>query len=435
MLEKKKMKFVDFKVDAVKQLAPEHFGFDVHLIYPDGTFMIQEKRGYETAEKAQTDRDETVGRLYAGKYTVYDNVTIEEFMTYWLEEVMKIRITACSYESYSNIVNNHIIPFFEEKNLLLVNNIKMAHVQQLYNEKANYSHAVARLVKTVMNTSMEYAQTNNIISGNPAKGVNLPKSMEMKSDFHTRSIDVSKTLTLEQIKRLLDKSRDTPIHMQILFAVLMGLRRGEINGLKYSDIDYMNQTLTIRRQLGKAPNTAPKDFQPKTFTKQEIRLKTDSSYRTLPIPDYVFEEILKERKKYEANRKRRINDKNNPFYDGDYICCSTYGRPRSKTFHFKHYKKLLQENGLPDIRWHDLRSTFCTLLIKHNYSPKAISKLMGHAKEIITLDVYGDNAQIIADGVEEIKPFMDQVMPKEIDLHEYLCDTEVNMAIAIGAEG
>ena len=433
MLEKKKLRLVDFKVDAVKQLATDHFGFDVHLIYPDGTFMIQEKRGYETASEAQTKRDETVGLLYAGKYTVYDDVTVEEFMTYWLEDVMKIKITACSYDAYANIVNNHILPFFRAKNLRLINNIKMAHVQQLYNEKANYSHAVARLVKTVMNTSMEYARTNNIISRNPAKGVNLPKSMEIKKGFRTRSIDASKTLTLEQIKVLLDKSRDTPIHMQILFAVLMGLRRGEINGLKYSDVDYMNQTLTVRRQLGKAPNTVREDFQAKTFTKQEIRLKTDSSYRTLPIPDYVFEEILKERKKYEANRKRRINDKNNPFYDGDYICCSTYGKPRSKVFHFKYYKKLLQENNLPDIRWHDLRSTFCTLLIKNNYSPKAISKLMGHAKEIITLDIYGDNAQIIADGVEEIQPFMNEVMPKKIDLHEYLCDTEVNMDMLIGA--
>ena len=155
---------------------------------------------------------------------------------------------------------------------------------------------------------------------------------------------------------------------------------------------------------------------------------------TLPDEEAnVFEEILKERKKYEANRKRRINDKNNPFYDGDYICCSTYGKPRSKAFHFKYYKKLLQENNLPDIRWHDLRSTFCTLLIKNNYSPKAISKLMGHAKEIITLDIYGDNAQIIADGAEEIQPFMNEVMPKKIDLHEYLCDTEVNMDMLIGA--
>lgn len=64
-----------------------------------------------------------------------------------------------------------------------------------------------------------------------------------------------------------------------------------------------------------------------------------------------------------------------------------YGRPRSKGFHCKYYKRLLAENGLPDICWHDLRSTYCTLLLKEAFNPKAVSKLMGHAKELITMDV------------------------------------------------
>lgn len=65
----------------------------------------------------------------------------------------------------------------------------------------------------------------------------------------------------------------------------------------------------------------------------------------------------------------------------------------------RYYKQLLAENGLPDIRWHDLRSTYCTLLLKGSFNPKAVSKLMGHAKEIITMDVYADNRGIIADAV------------------------------------
>ena len=68
-----------------------------------------------------------------------------------------------------------------------------------------------------------------------------------------------------------------------------------------------------------------------------------SSVRELPIPDVVFEAILKERKQYEANRRRRSTT----FQDLDYICCSTYGRPRSKNYHWQHYKKLLADNGLP----------------------------------------------------------------------------------------
>lgn len=229
---------------------------------------------------------------------------------------------------------------------------------------------------------------------------------------------------MDQILILLEASRDTPIHMQILFNVLMGLRRREINGVKYSDIDYINRTLKLRRQLGKKINTKKEDFPPKTFTKQELGLKTPSSYRDIPIPDYVFEAILQQREVYERNKSRRRSQ----FQDSGYVCCSNYGKPRSKDFHWKYYKKLLADNNLPDIKWHHLRSTFCTLLLKNNFNPKAVSKLMGHATELITLDVYGDNREIIADCVDEIQPFIDEVLPiKEVDkqLEEELLEIEV----------
>ena len=58
----------------------------------------------------------------------------------------------------------------------------------------------------------------------------------------------------------------------------------------------------------------------------------------------------------------------------------------------------MEKCDLPDIHWHDLRATFCTLLLKNDFNPKAVSQLMGHAKEIITMDVYGDNSNIIEDS-------------------------------------
>lgn len=100
------------------------------------------------------------------------------------------------------------------------------------------------------------------------------------------------------------------------------------------------------------------------------------------------------------------------FEDSGYICCSQYGAPRSAGYHWKYYKQLLRKSGLPDIRWHDLRSTYCTLLLKNDFSPKAVSQLMGHSKEIITVDVYGDQQEIISDGVPEIEAFMKNVLPE-----------------------
>ena len=127
----------------------------------------------------------------------------------------------------------------------------------------------------------------------------------------------------------------------------------------------------------------------------------------------MFEAIIQERKKYEANKKRRINDKTNPFQDLGYICCSSYGRPRGRTYAFEHFKKLLRENNLPDIRWHDLRATFATILIKKDFNLKAISRKMGHSKQIITADVYGDKKAIIEDCLEKLNPFLEEVLPKQ----------------------
>ena len=399
--------YVDWEVKQVISIKGK-FGYRVILKYMDGSERTQQKAGFKAEKEAKVAREKTVGELYAGTYIVYENVKVSDFLEFWLKEDISKRVRSDeTFVTYSNIVYNHIIPILGKKKMSAVNR---GDVQKLYNDRAEYSASVSRLVKTVMNVSMNYAVAKKIIAENPAVGINLPKTVK-KKEYHARSIDIQKTLTMEQILILLEASRDTPIHMQVLFNVLMGLRRREINGVKYSDIDYINRTLKLHRQLGKKINTKKEDFPPKTFTKQELELKTPSSYRSIPIPDYVFEAILQQREVYERNKRRRTT----VFDDSGYVCCSVTGKSRSKDFHWKHYKKLLADNNLPDIRWHDLRSTFCTLLLKNNFNPKAVSKLMGHAKELITLDVYGDNREIIADCVDEIQPFIDDVLPAKED--------------------
>lgn len=374
--------YVDWEVKKVMPIKGK-YGYRVILKYMDGSERPQQKSGFSTEKEANVARDKTLGELFSGKYVVYSNVKVKEFMEFWVEEDIQNRVGSSeTYATYSNIVYNHVIPGLGSKKMADVNR---GDIQKFYNEKAEYSESVARLVKTVMNVSMGYAVDKKVIAENPAIGINLPKKVA-KKQYHTRNIDTKKTLTMEQILVLLEASKETPIHMQVLFNVLMGLRRKEINGVKYSDVDYINRTLKVQRQLGKKIKTKKEDFAPKTYTKQEVRLKTPSSYRDLPIPDYVFEAILEQRKIYERNRSRRTT----VFDDSGYICCSVTGKPRSKDFHWTHYKKLLEENNLPDIRWHDLRSTFCTILLKNDFNPKAVSKLMGHAKELITMDVYGD---------------------------------------------
>ncbi len=74
---------------------------------------------------------------------------------------------------------------------------------------------------------------------------------------------------------------------------------------------------------------------------------------------------------------------------------------------------------MPNIRFHDLRATYCTLLLKNNFNIKAISCLMGHSTEIVSVDVYGDKNELVKDCVKEITPFINRVLPNE---KKQICD-------------
>ena len=414
MLNMELQNYTDWNVQSVfKRIDRNKYAYRVVLYFEDGTKRTKMCSGFATKKEAEEARN----------YAVNDNVKVKEFLEYWLEyDIRKRAQSNNTYVTYSNIVKKHIIPILGNKKLTEVNK---GDIHRLYKDRAEFSKYVVRLVKTVMNVSFHYALKCRLISFNPAEGINLPKTVEPRP-YHTRKIDTTKTLNMEQILRLLEASKDTPIHMQVLFNVLMGLRRQEINAVKYTDVDYINRTLSVERQLGKALNRNPNKVDERPTTKSELPLKTSSSRRELPIPDYVFEAILEERKKYERNRSRRRSQ----FLDTNYICCSNYGRPRSKDFHWSHYKELLRNAGLPDIRWHDLRSTYCTLLLKQDFNPKAVSKLMGHAKELITMDVYGDNVNIIPEEIPELLSYMEEVMPKRANTDsdkDEILDTVINI--------
>lgn len=122
-----------------------------------------------------------------------------------------------------------------------------------------------------------------------------------------------------------------------------------------------------------------------------------------------FNAIIKERERYEERRKKA----GEKFYDFGFIFCSETGNARSKSFHYQHFKRILRENGLPNIRWHDLRRSYCTLLLQNEFNPKAASCFMGHAKEIITINVYGDNKVMAVDCTREIDMFI-----SELHLHQ-----------------
>src|SRR5690554_293361 len=403
-------KYIDFEISNVWKIR-DKFGFIIKLKYSDNEFKRIQKGGFTNRKEAQTQRELTLVELHNGTFIIQDNIIAKDYFSNWLNNIIPSKVRYNTFMSHKNCINNYIIP---ELGKIKMVDLNRAHIQKLLNKIANKSESVAKICKHTLNKSLDYAVEIQIINVNIAKEVNLPKEIKYNKRGILK-IKKDRTLTVEQVKRLIEHSKNKPIYLEVLFAVLMGLRKSEIRGLKYTDIDYINKTIRIERQLGVLPKDSEEIINPGKITKQEIKLKTLSSYRELPIPKFLYEEILKERKIYERNRKRRINDKTNPFQDDQYICSSTYGKPRSRGYEYRYFKEILKEANLPNIRFHDLRATYSTILFENNFSSKAISKIMGHSSEIITIDHYTNDAQIISGFIEDVDPIIKKYISDNVE--------------------
>lgn len=395
------MEYIDWKISGVMKLR-NSFGYRVTLILSDGTKKVQQKSGYTTEKEAQWGRDLAVAQLHSNSYVTDKGLAVRDYFANWLDSVVKSRCKASTYSSYYYTLRNHIYPHIGGVKLT---ELTKAHILYLYRLVGEKYESVVKQCRVILKTGLRLAKQNHLISVDPAKDILIPKDIFNAAPYRKINVDSKNTLAPEQLNLLIEKSRGTKIYLFILFAGVMGLRKSEILGLKYSDVDFVHRTLHIQRQLGM--DLSKENIKPKTKTKQEIALKSRSSNRVLNIPDIVFEAIIEERQRYEDNRRRRAQQ----FQDLDYICCSTYGRPRSASFCYQPYKQMLREINLPNIRFHDLRHTYTTLLLKQDLSLKAISVSLGHAKTIISIDVYADKHEIVADSINEMRQFIDEVMP------------------------
>ncbi|MFR2375232.1 MAG: hypothetical protein ACLS7P_03475 [Blautia sp.] len=127
--------------------------------------------------------------------------------------------TANTYYNYRDCIQKHIIPGIGGLRLLALN---QGHLMKMYKEPVKQYSAIPKRARTIMNTSMRYALSKRLIMTNPCEGLELSKGVK-KSKYHTIIVDETKTYTLEQVKLLLEASKETRIHMQMVFALLMGL--------------------------------------------------------------------------------------------------------------------------------------------------------------------------------------------------------------------
>ena len=301
----------------------------------------------------------------AGKidFTKTRKYTVGAWMEVWFENVAKIKVRASSHQTYRGYIDHHITPNIGD---LPLEKLTTMDLQKLYrklltkgrverkeaeNQPKGLSAKTVRNINQVISSAMDFAVAQKIIPENPCKAVALPK-VEHKE---------MQTIPAEQLQAFLQEAKATGVYEMYYIELATGLRRGELLGLKWTDIDWKNGIIKVRRQVARVDGQIV-----------EAPLKTKNSYRAVTISQQAIE-VLKQ-------QKEKTNDQ--------YVFPSPNGGPISPDSVNNMLKRVLARAGIPKVRFHDLRHTFATIALQNGVDIKTVSGMLGHFSAGFTLDTY-----------------------------------------------
>ena len=299
-----------------------------------------------------------------------DSPLMADFLWDWLK-ITAPTIERTTLESYEGLIKARLDGFFRGRRLRLCD-LEPKHIRELHQSifadgcNANtviHYHAVVR-------KALQYAVKNELVAVNVADKVDRPKKAKYLASFYNR----------DELSILFAATKSDPIGLVIQLAAYYGLRRSEVLGLRWSSIDFKRSTLSVNHKVteGKV------DGKSTLFT--EDKLKTKSSFRTLPLIPCVRELLLaakEQQAEYRAVFKKSYCEKY-----ADYICVDQMGKLFRPNYITDHFKTLLQQNNLRIIRFHDLRHSCASLLLAQGVSMKEIQDWLGHSTFNTTADIY-----------------------------------------------
>ena len=238
----------------------------------------------------------------------------------------------------------------------------------MYNEgrsdkKGGLSASTLRKHYACLSGVLEYATQMELIPNNPIRKISLPKKAKFTGNYYTA----------DQIEKLLEVVLKTPIESAVYLAVCLGLRRAEVLGLKFKHIDWEEKTINIQETRVK-------------FLKNEVYKapKNESSKRILPLSENLFEYLKSLKDKYKKNKKQFGKE----FIDEGYLVCWDNGLPLTTDYLNHKFKAILKQHNMPHIRFHDLRHSTASYLLKQGLSMKEISVWLGHGDIGTTMNIY-----------------------------------------------
>ncbi|RAG81730.1 site-specific integrase [Streptacidiphilus pinicola] len=352
----------------------------VYVPQPDGTRKRKTVYG-ATWEECDAKRLELVVRDRQHIPTPTRSQKLSEWFNYWLEEFIKPQRKKTTYAKYETHVRRYLIPHLGTKRLesLSVPDVRRFVVAVTREASA----ATAKESHRVLRTALAAACREELISRNVATLVPAPR-VEMRE---------MKTWTVDQTVAFLEAARPDPLYTAFVLAVALGLRRGEILGLRWSDIDLERRTLTVRNQLQRV--------------QKELYADSTKNRRTRVIPlPLMCIAPLRWRRLRQARQRDSAGD---GWEESGYVFTSRTGRPIEPRNLSRSFERIAAEAGLPRIRLHDARHGCATFLFAAGVAPRVVMEILGHSQIAVTMNVY---THISEDTRREAMNHMDRLLTR-----------------------
>lgn len=259
-------------------------------------------------------------------------------------------------ENYQGHIENHLKPHFGK---MKVGQVTFAEIEQYMIEalKTGVTPPTMRKVLTTLSGIMKYAMKHRYIDHNPVREIERPK--DQHEDDQDNELVI---LQPDEIRALVDAAETQKDRALFMMAALTGMRQGELFGLKWTDIDWINNQVHVRRTYNHG-----RFYDPKSKT----------SRRRIDLAPELVTELKKWRLVCPESKL-------------DLVFPNENGKPETPSnFRQRRFSPALAAAGLPQIRFHDLRHTYTALLIDQGENIKYIQRQLGHSSIQITMDIYG----------------------------------------------
>ena len=301
--------------------------------------------------------------------------TVATWFNYWIWNIKKRDIKPTTFARYESVYRTHI-EGSEIANIPLYK-LKLNNIQAYYNKLLDNGTPIATIkqINSKLKTCLDSAEKNNYIEKNYCKLVEIP------TDTKDKKIEV---FSVDQQKQFAETVKGHKLELLFLTALCTGLRIGEISGLKWSDIDFDNHTLTVNRTVERVA-LFDKDGK-RHYETIEQTPKTSNGFRTVPIVSYIFNSLLEHKVQQDAIKREIPN-----FNEYDLVFCDKKGyylNPNSITGAFHRIQNKMNIPKDEHIKFHGLRKTFATRLFEKGVPPKTVQTLLGHSDIEITLNIY-----------------------------------------------